>query len=144
MPGPCLKKDLHTISGQRQSSPVRAILESPTPQALPTHTQAGDTSCTMPGPEDSFGVTHESDTVIAYHTPMNVDADDDDLYEAEKIVDTMIEEDGTKVYRIRWAGCSEDQDTWEPIENLPEDLLFYYRNFNRFELSSCKTPFCHT
>lgn len=76
----------------------------------------------MPGPEDSFGITHESDTVIAHHTPMNVDADDD-LYEAEKIVDTMIEEDGTKVYRIRWAGCSEDQDTWEPIENLPEDLL---------------------
>jgi hypothetical protein len=50
----------------------------------------------------------------------------DDLYEAEKIVDKMIRKDGKPEYRIRWMGCNKDQDTWEPLENLPEILLLEY------------------
>lgn len=37
----------------------------------------------------------------------------------EKIVG-MKSEDGHMLYKVRWRGFSESEDTWEPFENLTE------------------------
>jgi hypothetical protein len=47
--------------------------------------------------------------------------DDDDAYEVEEIVDKQVRKWRGKrrlLYRVRWKGCDEDQDTWLPIEKL--------------------------
>uniref|UniRef100_A0A182EVQ1 Chromo domain-containing protein n=2 Tax=Onchocerca ochengi TaxID=42157 RepID=A0A182EVQ1_ONCOC len=43
-----------------------------------------------------------------------------ETYAVEKIVGIKIGETGEKLYKVRWKGFSESEDTWEPIENLTD------------------------
>lgn len=45
-----------------------------------------------------------------------------DVFEVEAIVGKMIE-NGQEVYRVRWRGFKEDDDTWEPGENFADPTL---------------------
>ncbi|XP_013386278.1 M-phase phosphoprotein 8 isoform X6 [Lingula anatina] len=44
--------------------------------------------------------------------------DDDDIYEVEKIVGMSVSPQGSRLYKVRWAGYSPSWDTWEPQDNL--------------------------
>lgn len=48
--------------------------------------------------------------------------DEGEYYEVEKVVGKRIENDGVK-WKIRWKGCREDEDTWEPDEMLSDSAL---------------------
>jgi chromobox protein 1 len=48
-----------------------------------------------------------------------------ELYEIEKIVDGPNEKGQ---YFIKWEGYPDEQNTWEPPEHLPEDILAEYLN----------------
>uniref|UniRef100_A0A0N5ALL3 Chromo domain-containing protein n=1 Tax=Syphacia muris TaxID=451379 RepID=A0A0N5ALL3_9BILA len=41
-------------------------------------------------------------------------------YEVEDIVDERIGKDGRSEFRVRWRTYTEDDDTWEPLENLDD------------------------
>lgn len=40
--------------------------------------------------------------------------------QVEKIVGIQTNEIGEKLYKVRWKGFSESEDTWEPYENLTD------------------------
>ena len=48
-------------------------------------------------------------------------------YEIGGLVDAGIDPQGNELYRVRWAGYSPDEDTWEPAENLPRALIREYK-----------------
>ncbi|CAG9535945.1 unnamed protein product [Cercopithifilaria johnstoni] len=43
-----------------------------------------------------------------------------ETYAVEKIVGIKTNEIGEKLYKVRWKGFSESEDTWEPYENLTD------------------------
>jgi hypothetical protein len=45
------------------------------------------------------------------------DALAEDEFEVEKIVDKTVE-NGETLYKVRWMGCTPDEDTWEPTKHL--------------------------
>ena len=45
------------------------------------------------------------------------------LYQVEKIVDGPNDK---SQFFIKWEGYPDDQNTWEPLENLPEDMVGEY------------------
>ncbi len=47
------------------------------------------------------------------------------MYEIEKIVDGP---NAKGEYHIKWLGYPEDQNTWEPAEHLPVDMVDEYNN----------------
>ena len=53
---------------------------------------------------------------------MEVDTEDKPLYTIDKIINSRRFSSGVK-YLIRWEGYSEDNDTWEPMENLSTDSI---------------------
>jgi len=48
-------------------------------------------------------------------------------WEVEKIVAKKIRH-GVPFYKIRWTGYTSDDDTWEPAEHLPKELIDEYEN----------------
>ena len=62
---------------------------------------------------------------------MEVDTEDEPLYTIDKIINSRRFSAGVKNL-IRWEGYLEDNDTWEPIENLSTDgikqLLIEFHN----------------
>ena len=52
-------------------------------------------------------------------------------YSVEKIVGKRVEKNGNVKYKVRWVNYGEDDDTWEPEENLycPE-LIKQYEDQN--------------
>ena len=64
-----------------------------------------------------------ADRLIRYHDVMKLDKrgvtveaadkEEKEIYEAEKIVDHQGSiKDGTRRYKVRWAGCAEEFDSW--------------------------------
>ena len=49
----------------------------------------------------------------------------DELYEVEKIVEGP---NAKGECFIKWEGYPDDQNTWEPVEHLPEDMVEEYLN----------------
>ena len=43
-------------------------------------------------------------------------------YEIEKVLDAGVADDGSILFRIRWKGYGPRDDTWEPEENLPQEI----------------------
>jgi hypothetical protein len=39
-------------------------------------------------------------------------------YEVERIIDVGIASNGLVMYKVRWLGYDETEDTWEPLWNL--------------------------
>lgn len=63
-------------------------------------------------------------------------------FQVEKIVGYRVQ-DGKELYRVRWAGFNEEDDTWEPYENLNDACRLMIKDmFGRFpddlKLDSCK------
>ena len=57
--------------------------------------------------EDEDDITQEVD-----------DADNEELFTVEKIVDSKVDKNGVPLYKTRWKGYSASDDTWEPTENV--------------------------
>ena len=55
---------------------------------------------------------------------------DDDYYVVDKIVDSRVQTDGRRHYRVRWRGYSKRHDTWEELENLNEAAAAEARQFD--------------
>lgn len=53
---------------------------------------------------------------------------DENIYEVEKILDKKITKGGEVLYKIKWSGYSEEQSTWEPIENL-SNVIYMIKEF---------------
>lgn len=55
----------------------------------------------------------------------------DEIYEIEGIVDHKVHK-GNFLYRVRWKGYTEDDDTWEPPHNFndPSCITAYWRRRN--------------
>lgn len=54
--------------------------------------------------------------------------DDSQLFDVEDILDVKLEK-GRYYYLIKWKGYSHSDNTWEPEEHVPPDLLdFYFEN----------------
>jgi hypothetical protein len=46
------------------------------------------------------------------------DADPEQEWEVEKIVDDCIQDDGVHMFHVKWKGFSADENTWEPKLHL--------------------------
>jgi hypothetical protein len=65
----------------------------------------------------------EADDVMKTHdrtTDGNVE------YVIKEIIDMHNDDKGHVVYRIRWEGYGDDEDTWEPEASLPTELVLRY------------------
>jgi Chromo (CHRromatin Organisation MOdifier) domain/Integrase zinc binding domain/Integrase core domain len=60
------------------------------------------------------------------NTPSNGGPTTNDEYVVERIVDVDRDDKGHVVYRVRWEGYTEAEDTWEPEANLPDSLVIKY------------------
>ena len=49
-------------------------------------------------------------------------------YEIESIIDSRVD-DGNRLYRVRWKGYDETQDTWEPLGHFKKVSLI--RDFHK-------------
>mmetsp|Transcript_25033 Transcript_25033/g.36986 ORF Transcript_25033/g.36986 Transcript_25033/m.36986 type:complete len:171 (+) Transcript_25033:63-575(+) len=57
---------------------------------------------------------------------------EDDYFEVEKVVDKR--KRGKKIeYKIRWKGCTEEDDTWEPARNLCDTAYVEAMKFEKTE-----------
>ncbi|KAJ1676483.1 Chromobox protein 1, partial [Spiromyces aspiralis] len=56
------------------------------------------------------------------------DDEGEDEYTVEKILDDGEDDDGNKLYLIKWLGYPDSENTWEPMENIPEDLITEYES----------------
>ena len=43
--------------------------------------------------------------------------------EIEKVVDKRVDSDGQVKYFVKWKGYSNEENTWEPIENIEADAM---------------------
>ena len=54
-----------------------------------------------------------------------------DVYEVEKILEHMTGPDGMVSFLIKWQGYSQKYNTWEPEDNLNDELIQeYYDNLS--------------
>jgi hypothetical protein len=57
----------------------------------------------------------------------------DDEFVIERLISHGEAEDGKKLIRVRWAGYSNNDDTWEPAENIPHQLIRRYAKRKKVE-----------
>lgn len=57
-----------------------------------------------------------------------------DIYLVEAIREKIIDIDGITKYQIKWEGYPEEQNTWEPIENL-RNIMNMVEEFEKNELA---------
>jgi hypothetical protein len=55
-------------------------------------------------------------------------------YVIERPLDHGEDEDGRKILKVRWAGFTPADDTWEPIENILQELVLKYERRKRIKL----------
>jgi Chromo (CHRromatin Organisation MOdifier) domain len=51
----------------------------------------------------------------------------DEEYVVEGLVGLRREADGSESYKVLWFGYSWEEDTWEPLVNLPSSTVQKYR-----------------
>lgn len=51
------------------------------------------------------------------------------FYIVEEIVGKKVCDTGAFIYKVRWEGYSESDDTWEPLENL-QNVLHLVQKFD--------------
>ncbi|XP_049637595.1 M-phase phosphoprotein 8 [Suncus etruscus] len=63
------------------------------------------------------------------NAPQVENADGDDVFEVEQILDEKTEE-GNVLYKVRWKGYTSEDDTWEPEVHLQDckEVLLEFRN----------------
>lgn len=59
----------------------------------------------------------------------NDDIDGEPEWEVQEVIDVKYNSDGTREFKIRWKGCSSNEDTYEPESNLTcSDLIEKFMN----------------
>ena len=65
--------------------------------------------------------------------PQNMDEDEAEVCEVEEIINSRKLE-GVVLYRVRWAGCMEFEDTWDTIDHLDnclDKLKEFWQKFSK-------------
>ena len=65
-----------------------------------------------------------------------MEENDEDYDEIEKIVDKRVDSDGQVEYFVKWKGYGDEENTWEPIENIEADTMIEEFEKKRYFLSS--------
>jgi hypothetical protein len=68
--------------------------------------------------------------------------EEDEIYQVEKIVDKKwFDDDRCYKYLVKWEGYDDDENTWEPVENLDQVgplLQKFEKNLSRKENAQYK------
>ena len=93
----------------------------PTPNSIPEHVskiQSTKEICTIDKDETAAAATREENKRSS-NGAILVDADEDNYhYEVEAVVGRRESKLWGVEYLIKWKGCTEEENTWEPDENL--------------------------
>jgi hypothetical protein len=68
----------------------------------------------------------DSPRVLRDDPSVSIPTTNEPEYVFEKIVGLRKENDGTYRYRVRWYGYSREEDTWEPADHLPDNVIRRY------------------
>jgi hypothetical protein len=80
-------------------------------------------------PSTSFQVSNE-DSNEAQPSPV---PDESEEYVVERIIDHADEPGGERLFRVRWYGYGEDEDTWEQEGEIPRQFIRrYWRSKNNY------------
>ena len=60
-----------------------------------------------------------------FTTPLNIAAKDNNEFVVEAILDHGEDNNKNMLWKVRWNGYDESEDTWEPIENLKDVEIFH-------------------
>ena len=63
-----------------------------------------------------------------------------EIYEPEYVMDKIVglrkADDGTWRYRVRWYGYAREDDTWEPADHIPDNVIRRYHRRVRLSLGN--------
>ena len=64
--------------------------------------------------------------------------DDEEEFVIEKVVDKRVDSDGLVEYFLKWKGYSDEENTWEPLENVEteEMIIEYEKSKNKVSVFS--------
>jgi hypothetical protein len=118
-PASATEADTDFVTGEREAAPAA--------EDLPTAAEAGGCELGDSGDETTSEEEVWKDTVSRQST-------EDDLYSVDRVLAEKQGDGGTR-YLLLWDGYTEDQATWEPLQNIRDtELLDIWRERNAQEL----------
>jgi hypothetical protein len=110
--------DTDFVTGEREAAPVA--------EELPTAAEAGECELgELASTYESIDSTTRDKTINedeVWEDAVSRQSTEDDLYSVDRIL-VEKQEDGRTYYLLLWDGYTEDQSTWEPLQNIRDTLL---------------------
>merc|ERR1712038_668605 len=86
-----------------------------------------------------FLARQEQDHLKMGHDSSPTEEEEEEEYTVEKVIDKRIGKNGKIEYLLKWKGYGDEDNTWEPKENLDcEDLMKAYEDKRKVEVAKKK------